>query len=99
MDNAVIHTDRASAHLESFLWEMVINGRPLHILIVYLPAQSPELNQIELVYHSFAHRVTRHCLRHNFGGVGDRAIVRFGTQVLDEILYETILNCYQHCVY
>ena len=94
MDNAAIHTGGASAHLERFLGEKVVDGRPLHILVVYLPTWSPELNPIELVFHIFARRVIRHRLRHDFDAV-DRAIIRFGTQVLDEILYE-ILKCYQH---
>ena len=37
MDNAAIHTGGASAHLERFLGEKVVDGRPLHILVVYLP--------------------------------------------------------------
>ena len=98
MDNAAIHTGGVAAHLERFLWESVVDGRPLHILVVYLPTRSPELNPIELVFHIFARRVIRQRLRHNFGAV-DRAIIRFGTQVLDEISYETILKCYQHCGY
>jgi hypothetical protein len=99
MDNAAIHTGGAAADLERFLWETVVDDRPLHILVVYLPTRSPELNPIELVFHIFARRVISYRLRHDFGGAVDNAIIRFGTQVLDEISYETILKCYQHCGY
>jgi hypothetical protein len=99
LDNARIHTGGVAEDLERYLWETVIDGRPLHILVIYLPTRSPELNPIELIFHIFARRVISYRLRHNFEGAVDQAIIRFGTQVLDDISYETILKCYQHCGY
>jgi transposase len=98
MDNAAIHTGGDSEELERFFWETVVGGRPLHILVIYLPTRSPELNPIELIFHIFSRRVISYRLRHEFGPV-DRAIIRYGTQVLDNISYETILRCYRHCGY
>jgi transposase len=100
MDNAAIHTGGESEELERFFWETVIEGRPLHVLVIYLPTRSPELNPIELVFHIFARRVISYRLRHDCpGGPVDRDIIRFGSDVLNDITYATILKCYQHCGY
>jgi transposase len=98
MDNAAIHTGGESADLEEFFWNTEVDGRPLHILVIYLPTRSPELNPIELIFHIFSRRVISYRLRESSGPV-DHAIIRYGTQVLDEISYETVLRCYQHCGY
>jgi transposase len=51
MDDARIHTGGVASSVETLLWEMPIEGRPLHILVVYLATHSPELNAIEFVFH------------------------------------------------
>ncbi len=51
MDNARIHIGGEASCVETLLWETPINGMPLHVLVVYLPTQSPELNSIEFVFH------------------------------------------------
>ena len=98
MDNAGIHTGRESSDLEEFFWETIVDGRPLHVLVIYLPTRSPELNPIELIFHIFTRRVRSYRMQQNSGPV-DRAIIRYGTQVLKDISYETILRCYAHCGY
>jgi transposase len=90
LDNAAIHTGGDSDNLERFFWDKVVGGRPLHILVIYLPTRSPELNPIELTFHIFSGRVSSYRLRHDVGPV-DRAIIRYGTQVLNNISYKTIL--------
>jgi hypothetical protein len=40
-----------SEELERFFWETIIDGQPLHVLVVSLPTISPELNPIVLVFH------------------------------------------------
>jgi transposase len=42
---------------EDLLWDTVIEGRALNVLSVFLPARSPELNPIELVFHILARRI------------------------------------------
>jgi transposase len=97
MDNAATHTGGESEELERFFGETIIDGRPLHILVIYLPTRSPDLNPIELVFHMFARRVISYRLRHDCpGGPVDSDIIRFGSDVLNDITYETILKCYQH---
>jgi hypothetical protein len=38
MDNAAIHTGAEAEIVEDLLWDVVVNGRPLNVLVVYLPA-------------------------------------------------------------
>jgi transposase len=98
MDNAGIHTGRESTNLQEFFWDTVVDGSPLNVLVIYLPTRSPELNPIELIFHIFSRRVRSYRMENNDGPV-DRAIIRYGTKVLEEISYETILRCYAHCGY
>ncbi len=37
MDNARIHTGGEANGINTHLWETPIDGRPLHVLVVYLP--------------------------------------------------------------
>jgi transposase len=98
MDNAAVHTGREARDLESWFWDLIVDGRPLHVLVIYLPTRSPELNPIELVFHIFSRRIRSYRIRRNDGPV-DRAVIRYGSMVMNEISYETILNCYKHCGY
>jgi hypothetical protein len=38
MDNAAIHTGAKAEIVKNLLWDMVVDGRPLKVLLVYLPA-------------------------------------------------------------
>jgi hypothetical protein len=38
MDNAAIHTGAEAGIIEDLLWEFILDGEPLHVLVVYLPA-------------------------------------------------------------
>ncbi len=98
LDNGGVHTGCKSEDLEEFFWDTIVDGRPLHVLVIYLPTRSPKLNPIELIFHIFSRRVRSYRMRQNSGPI-DRAIIRYGTQVLKEISYETILCCYAHCGY
>ncbi len=95
MDNAAVHTGREARDLESWFWDLIVDGRPLHVLVIYLPTRSPELNPIELVFHIFSRRIRSYRIRRNDGPV-DRAVIRYGSMVMNEISYETMLNCYKH---
>jgi hypothetical protein len=54
MDNAAIHTGAEADIAEDLLWDMVVHGRPLNVLVVYLPTRAPELNPIQLFFHILA---------------------------------------------
>jgi hypothetical protein len=51
MDSAAIHMGTGAAIVKDLLWVIVLNGEPLHVFVVYLPAWAPELNPIKLVFH------------------------------------------------
>jgi transposase len=90
LNNAGVHTGREATDLEEYFWNAIIDGPPLNVLVVYLPTRSPELNPIELIFHIFSRPVQLYWMNHNAGPV-NRAIIRYGTRVLDESSYETIL--------
>jgi hypothetical protein len=54
MDNAAIHSQGNATVIEDMLWETIVDGCPLHILVIALPTRSPELNPIKLVFHILA---------------------------------------------
>ena len=97
MDNAAIHTGGAAEGIEDLLWNTIIDGAPLQILVIYLPTRSPELNPIELIFHILSRRIRS--FRYRFAGPSDSAVVRNTQRVLDEMSYELILKCYVHCGY
>jgi hypothetical protein len=97
-DNAAVYTGHEARDLEQWFWELIVEERPLHVLVIYLPTKSPELNPIELVFHIFSHRIRSYQIRRN-GGPVDQAVIRYGLMVMEEMSYETILNCYKHCGY
>jgi transposase len=97
MDNAAIHTGAEAAIVDDLLWNMVVDGRPLHVFVVYLPARAPELNPIELVFHILARRIRS--FRYRMAGPCDAAVVRQTARVLNDVTLETILKCSIHCGY
>ena len=97
MDNAAIHTGRDSIGLEDFLWDTIVDGRPLHILVIYLPPRTPELNPIELVFHILTRRIRSFHYR-TTAPVNESTIDRI-ERVFEDMQYETILSCCRHCGY
>jgi hypothetical protein len=57
MDNAAVHTCGEAQDLEEWFWDKIVDGRLLHVLVIYLPTRSPALNPIKLVFHIFLHRI------------------------------------------
>ena len=83
--------------IEDMLWETIVDGRPLHILVLYLPTRSPELNPIELVFHILAFRIRSY--KYRTAGPCDKAVLYKAAQVMNEMSYDLILRCCCHCVY
>jgi hypothetical protein len=57
VDNTDVHTGREARDLEEWFWENIVDGHPLHVLVVYLSTRSPKLNPIKLIFHIFSHRI------------------------------------------
>jgi hypothetical protein len=58
LDNVAVHSGGDAGNVQDYLWDMVVDGRPLNILVIFLPTQSPELNPIELVFHILARHIS-----------------------------------------
>ena len=97
LDNAAIHVGGVASQLRDVLWNTVVDNEPLRVLVLFLPTRSPELNPIELIFHILAKRIQS--FRYKTIGMDGQAVVKKTKQVLDEIEYEVILKCYQHCGY
>jgi transposase len=97
MDNARIHSLGNATVVEDMLWETIVDGRPLHILVLYLPTRSPELNPIELVFHILAFRVRS--FRYRTDQTCDKAVLHKASQVMNDMDYALILRCCAHCGY
>jgi hypothetical protein len=97
MDNARIHTAGEAECVEYFLWNTIVDGRPLHVKVVFLPTRCPELNPIEFMFHLLADRIRS--FRYRIVGAIDSQVVDLIGEVLDDIKYETIVKTYIHCGY
>jgi transposase len=98
MDNATILHSRGNARvIKDMLWDTIINGCPLHILVIYLPTRSPELNPIKLVFHILAMRIRSFWYR--TAGPCDNAVLHKASQVMNDMSYALILHCCAHCGY
>jgi hypothetical protein len=56
-DRATIHDQAEAKIIEDLLWGTVVDGQPLHVLTVPLPARAPEPNPLELVFYVLAKRL------------------------------------------
>jgi transposase len=98
MDNARIHTGGAARYIEDTLYNTVVDGRALRILIIWLPARSPELNPIELVFGILAKRLRS--WRWKLGrGPRSNAVVKYTQNILDNMDAGLVTRCIRNCGY
>jgi hypothetical protein len=97
MGNATIHSRGNARVIEDVLWEIIVDGHSLHILMIYLPSCSPELNPIELVFHILVMRIWWFWYR--TAGPCNNAVLHTAAQVMNETPYDLILHCSAHCSY
>jgi transposase len=97
MDNAMIHIRGNARVIKDMLWDTIIDGCLLHILMIYLPSHSPELNPIELVFHILVMRIRS--FWYPTAGPCDNAVLHKAAQVMNEMPYDLILHCCAHCGY
>ena len=90
IDNASIHCYHDSAVLEEILWE------DYKILLIFMPARSPELNPIELMWNILVQclrrvpRTGRHTSERNALAAKD---------IIDTFMHSKMASCYQKCNY
>jgi transposase len=92
MDHASIHTGKEADIVEDLLW------RSMQVLVIYLPTRSPELNPIEQVFHILARRIRSFRYR-EMAGPCDKTVLDLSCQVLDDLPFELVRQCIQHCGY
>jgi hypothetical protein len=90
MDNAtIVHIHGNSRVIKDMLWETIVNGLPLHVLVIYLPTRSPELNPIKLIFHILAMRIRSY--RYWTVGPCNNAILHKAAEVMNHMSYALIL--------
>ena len=99
MDNCAIHHGGFAARLQEFVWHFEVDGEPLRVLILFLPARAPELNPIELVFGVLQQRISSFKYR-QAGPLCENIMARV-TAVLRDIGadHDLILRCCRHCGY
>jgi hypothetical protein len=75
--------------IQDMLWETIIDGCPLHILVLYLPIHSPELNLMELVFHILAFQI--HSFWYRTAGPCNKADLHKGSHVMYNMSYALIV--------
>jgi hypothetical protein len=83
LNNAAIHSGGDAGSVEEYLWDTIIDGRPLNVLVIFLPTRSPELNPIELVFYIVAHLICS--FRYHMARPCNSAVVHQTTKVLDSV--------------
>jgi len=91
LDNASYHRFGEAASLEDWLWE------EFRILLIYLPTRSPELNPIELLWHTLVQRLKNWPLAH------DRprrdAVAFAAASIMASFTHADVAKTYHHCNY
>jgi hypothetical protein len=90
LDNAAIHTGKENFVLEDWLWS---NFR---ILVILLPARSPEWNPIELLWNSLAGRLNSFDLI-LIPFLGPHPLVGAAEIILNQVTHDEIDRYYKKC--
>ena len=97
MDNASIHVKGDAEGCTNYLWNTEVDGKPLHVLVIFLPTRAPELNPIELIFHILVLRMKSYHYR-SIAPIEQKTLDRVKA-VLDNIDLNLIRNCAKHCGY
>jgi len=91
LDNATYHHHGDSASLEDWLW---CNFK---IYLLFLPTRSPELNPIELLWHTLVRRLKNWPLAQNRPRRDAAAFA--AASIMDSFTHQDVENTYRHCNY
>jgi len=92
MDNAAIHHYKESADLEDILWNN------FEIAIVFLPTRAPELNPIELLWHTLVRRMQSIELSGTVLQQGQLA-AQAAAAIMNDFTHDDVVSCYRKCNY
>ena len=91
-DRAPYHMGGVNEHLEELLWENH------NILLIWLPARTPEWNPVELVWSLLQRRLG--IIPLNFYKIhGKDSIAHLAALILDEMTYEDVHKSYIKCFF
>jgi len=99
VDNSQVHCGREAAELEDYLWNVCspFDGQPLYILLVYLPTRSPELNPIELLWHTLVERLK--ALRLQGAWNGRETVFLHAQSIMNGFDHGLVARMFNHCGY
>ena len=93
-DNAALHEKGYNCDLGEWLWKVEgFDGKPLHILLLPLPTRSPELNLIELIWHTVVQRMRAR----KMSDEGGHTIALNACDVMNDIEIDLVRRTYRHC--
>ena len=93
-DNASMHKNAECRYLRETLWVQA------GIMIVYLPAYTPELNPIELMFNVFSMRLRHTNARKvSFSNKSDKTFLHICVNILSLISKKDIIGMFKHCGY
>jgi len=91
LDNATYHHHGDASSLEDWLW------KKFRIYVLFLPTRSPELNPIELLWHTLVQRLQNWPIMQNRPC---RDAVAFAAgSIMDSFTHEDVEKAYRHCNY
>ena len=101
VDNVILHSGGHADGLADFLWNAPgIDGDPLRMVAVPFPTRSPELNPIELHWHTFIKRLKREVLMACLNVAGGSGAYEFlAGGVLSQFSHDDNLKNYIKCGY
>ena len=92
LDNASIHHIQESTGLDEYLWNF--HG----MFLQFLPTLSPELNPIELLWHTLVQLLRHFPLGNNFGPCSHR-VAHAAQMLMNGFTHEDVDACFGKCGY
>lgn len=96
INNAAVHTGKDSKIVNDLLWDTVIDGKPLKILVVYLPLRCLELNPIKKIFYILSKRVRQFWEDQTTDAA---AVLQNATSVMNDFSFELIEKTINSCSY
>ena len=93
LDNAAVHVGDEAAFLGDLLWNFEVDGKPLHVMVIYLPTRSPELNPIEFLFNTLSLRI-RQYRRNTTRSPVAKPVIHYGSWVMDNFSYDDVARAY-----
>ena len=99
LDNCAIHMNKDATVVQDLLWDSIMtNGEQLKVVIIYLPARSPELNPIEFIFHNLSRKL-RSFKYNDLDDFGSSSVKEKTMHILYNFSYDLIAKTYCHCGY